>query len=152
MRFAAATSFRLLVLGSLWQLCFLTLSPEDLVPTLRAWGVRRGALIVALGSLAVLPDVVTRSQQVLIARYARGFLGSASWWSRVRQLPFLLPPLVAWVLRASIQRGENWQHRGLIQNLENIHQGPTVPWSASSLSLLAIAFLWLAFGIFLRMN
>lgn len=152
LRFAAATSFRLVVLGGLWQLCFLTLPSSDLGPTLRSWGFRGEALIVALGSLAVMPDLAARSRQILTARHARGFLGRASWWSRARQLPGVLPPLVAWILRASIQRGENWRHRGLIQRFERLDDVPAVRWSGASVCLVVMACVWLAFGILSRIH
>ena len=152
LRFAAATSFRLAVLGGLWQLCFLTIPPKALGSTLRSWGLRRDLLVVALGSLAVMPDLAARSRQVLSARYARGFLGRATWWSRARQLPALLPPLVAWVLRSSIQRAETWRHRGLLQRFEHLDEGSVLRWSQASVYLLLMALAWLAFGIISRMQ
>lgn len=152
LRFAATTSFRLAVLGGLWQLCFLTIPPKALASTLRAWGLRRDLLVVALGSFAVMPDLAARSRQVLSARYARGFLGRATWWSRARQLPALLPPLVAWILRSSIQRGETWRHRGLLRRFENLDEGKLPRWSQASVYLLLMALTWLALGIISRMQ
>jgi energy-coupling factor transporter transmembrane protein EcfT len=152
LRFAATTALRLTLLGTLWQLCFLTLSAKAFAETLRSWGLRGEALLVALGSLAVMPELIVRSQQVLTARYARGFLGRAGWWSRARQVPALLPPLVAWVLRSALQRGEHWSHRGLINRVEKVEQQRTVRWPRSSLWLVAVAFAWLAFGIITRLD
>ena len=86
-RFAAATSLRLAVLGGIWQLCFLTLPPTALAGTLRIWGIRRDFLLVVLGSFAVIPEMNLRARQVLVARAARGFLRRARWWSKVRQVP-----------------------------------------------------------------
>jgi energy-coupling factor transporter transmembrane protein EcfT len=152
LRFATATSFRLAVLGGLWQLCFLTIPPNALASTLRSWGLRRDTLVIALGSFAVMPDLAVRSRQVLSARYARGFLGRATWWSRTSQLPALLPPLVAWVLRSSIQRGETWDHRGLLRRFEILDDGRFFRWSQASVYLLLTALAWLAFGISSRMQ
>ena len=152
LRFAATTSLRLAALGSLWQLCFLTLPASALRSTLRSWGLSSNGLIVVLGSLVVMPDIVLRGHQVLTARYARGFVATGGWWSRARQLPALLPPLSAWVLRSAIQRGENWNHRGLIGRFESLEFAVAARWSAASICLLLAAFAWLVFGVVSRLS
>jgi len=151
LRFATVTALRLAVFGALWQLCLLTLRPNELAPTLRSWGLRGDALVVALGSLAVIPDLTQRGRQVLSARYARGFLGSNTWWSRARQFPSLLPPLVAWVLRAAIQRGENWRHRGLVRRFDELEATPIARWTGGSTCVVLLALAWFVFGLMSRM-
>lgn len=152
LRFAAATAIRLAVLGGLWQLCLLTLRPNELAPTLRAWGLRGDVLVVALGSLAVIPDLSERSRQVLSARYARGFLGINTWWARARQFPAVLPPLIAWVLRASIQRSENWRHRGVIRRFDELETVARGQWSAASICIVILALSWFVFGLVSRLG
>jgi energy-coupling factor transporter transmembrane protein EcfT len=148
-RFATLTTLRLLVLGAIWQLCFLTLPFHGLAATLRSWGIRGDALVACLGSFAVIPEVSARARQVIAARAARGFLGRASWLSRARQLAALLPPLVAWVLRSAVQRDEQWRHRGLIQRFHERSER-RLEWSSRGLSLVAGGVFWLAFAIYSR--
>jgi energy-coupling factor transporter transmembrane protein EcfT len=148
LRFAATTSLRLAVLGGVWQSCFLTLPSSALAATLRCWGLQGEALVVVLGSFAVVPELTIRSRQVIVARVARGFISDARWWSRIRQVPSLLPPLVAWVLRSSVQRGEQWRHRGMLQRFEDDRRLRDGPWSrARSVSLVAVATGWLLYAI-----
>lgn len=140
--FAAVTSMRLAAVGGLWQLCFLPLDARALATTLRSWGLGGPGLAVALGALTILPEVGLRSRQVLDARYARGLIAGPGWLTRASQLPALLPPLMAWLLRSAVQRGDLWDHRGLVRRLLMIGSSERGGWNGAASATVLVAGLW----------
>lgn len=142
--FALLVSFRLLVVGGIWQLTFLTMSPSTLVHTLRSWGLRGDSLLAAICTFTVLPDVRLRADRILTARKARG-LGSSSKIGTARNLPHVLVPLVSWALRSAIERGRALEQRGLLERYDDIDHFPpgsdfrTLP----TLALVILAAGWL---------
>ena len=145
--FAALVGLRLALLGGITQLCLLTIPTSELVVTLKHWGLRGEGLIIVIGSFSLLPELQLRADQVLTARYARGFVRNANLLSRARQLPHLLRPLFAWALRSAIQRSESWEHRGLIAKVLAARE-KTKTWSSVMSALyLGLAICWLTCNV-----
>ena len=123
----------------------LSIAPEDLLATLRRLRLPDDLIVMVLSTIAVLPELQLRADQVLTARLARGLWGRGGFLSRVLQLPHLLGPLVSWTLRSALQRAEVWEHRGFIGKLRSLPS--KVRYSALSswlLMLMAAAYLGLA--------
>lgn len=150
--FGCMVALRLTVLGGVIQLCFLTISPEQLIATVRCWGLRGEGLVIVAGTLALGPELRLRSDQVLTARYARGLVPNRSFSNRLRQLPFLLRPLLAWVLRSAIQRSEIWHQRGLLARLQTLPVEPCAGSSTGSAFFVFLAFSWLVYNIATRVS
>jgi energy-coupling factor transporter transmembrane protein EcfT len=148
LRFAEVTSLRLAVLGGLFQVCFLTIPRSELVLTLRSWGVRGQGLVIALSTLTLVPELGLRTRQVLTARFARGLASNQRWLQQLYQFPSLLPPLMAWVLRSAIQRGECWEQRHLLEQFFEKPGGQPQRVSFASVLLVLVAAGWLAFNLF----
>lgn len=115
--FAATTATRILLLAAIVQLAFLTLRADELIPTVRRWRLGNEGLVALLGAVALVPEIQLRLDQIITARTARGLIPNNSWWRRAQSVPTLLPPLVAWVLRSALQRGEMWEHRDILSRL-----------------------------------
>jgi energy-coupling factor transport system permease protein len=148
--FAALIALRLALLGGIGQLCFGTIPSDRLVPTLQSWGVKGEGLVIAVSSLTLVPEMQLRAEQVLTARYARGFVRNRNFITKLQQVPHLLRPLLAWVLRSAIQRAEIWNQRDLLARMGN--SGPSAHDSSllKSVFYLALAASWLAFGVATR--
>lgn len=145
--FAALVALRLAVLGGIMQLSLLTIASEDLAQTLTGWGVRGEGLVIVIGAFALLPELRLRADQVLTARYARGFVRKSTMLNRGRQFPHLLRPLFAWALRSAIQRAELWEQRGLVARLQG-DCGERRRYSlGSSAFFLTCGVGWCVFGI-----
>ncbi len=144
LRFAAVVVLRLLLLGGIIQLTFLTIPPEQLPFTLSRWGVRGDAAIVTLGVFALLPELRLRADQVLTARQARGLVPNRSFVARMYQLPFLLRPLFAWALRSAIQRADSWHQRGMLSRIDNLTQFPHLGSYWFDALYLLLGALWFA--------
>ena len=146
--YAAAVVLRLALLGGILQVCFLTIPPNELPYTLSQWGLRGDAMVVALGVYALLPELRTRTSQVLVARSARGLVPNRSLLSNAKQLPFLLRPLFAWALRAAIQRSEHWRQRQLLSRVERLSADSSrVTSRVASVAIVSLAAVWFLLGV-----
>jgi energy-coupling factor transport system substrate-specific component len=134
-QYALLISFRLAVVGGIFQLCFLSIPQAELLSTFWHWGIRRDHLIVAIGA-----------EQIITARYARGLLPDRRLISRFRQLPYLLRPLLVWSLRAAIQRSELWDQKRLLDRVGHIrhaYEGSRL----SGAALIGISLVWLVINL-----
>jgi len=148
--FAGLVSLRLALLGGLSQISLTTIKPHRLVSTLVAWGLKGELLVITVSAMTLVEEIKLRGEQVLTARYARGFVQRRSFVSDLMQLPFILRPLLAWVLRAAVQRGEVWEQRGLLKRMSEA----TCPEGLYSPILgafyLALAASWFLFAMVTR--
>lgn len=142
-KYACLIALRLALLGGIGQLCLSTIPHDQLVITLQSWGLRGDGLVIALGSLTLLPEMRLRAEQVLTARYARGLISDRHILTKIRQFPYLLRPLLAWVLRSAIQRSESWQQRQLLERLAGYSYRDVVNSKTASVFFILLALMWL---------
>jgi len=116
-RFAIFISLRLILLGGIFQLCFLSIPYDKLINTFRQWGLKGNWLVVAAGAFTIWPELKLRGEQILDARYARGLTPDRKLFSRIQQFPFLLRPLLTWAIRSANDRTQLWDQRRLILKL-----------------------------------
>jgi len=145
-QYALLISFRLAVVGGIFQLCFLSIPQAELLSTFWHWGIRRDHLIVAIGAFTIWPELKLRAEQIITARYARGLLPDRRLITRFRQLPYLLRPLLVWSLRAAIQRSELWDQKRLLDRVGHIrhaYEGSRL----SGAALIGISLVWLVINL-----
>lgn len=111
--YGAVVSLRLLILGGVGQLCMLTVRANDLPATMRAIGCGSQAIIVMMATFALLPELRFRTDQIITARYARGLVGKRNFLNGMLQVPFILRPLLSWMLRSALQRADAWRQRDI---------------------------------------
>jgi len=145
--YAGVITLRLLLLGGIGQLCLMTVRPGDLPATLRSIGIKGDALIIALASYALVPELRLRMEQVITARHARGLLPNRNLITRLRHFPFMLRPLFGWVLRSALQRTETWRQRGLRFDTmgDVLHISPI-----SSVMVITLSLIWLSAVVFTK--
>jgi energy-coupling factor transporter transmembrane protein EcfT len=146
--FACLVVTRLGLIGGVLQLAVLSIPQDQLLYTLRHWGLRGESLAVAAGSLILWPEFRNRSDQILSARYARGLIRSRRLAVRFTQLPHLLLPLFSWALRSAIQRSEAWEQRGLIRRLQAQAEANPVTYSLTDALVVAASLLWLGISVY----
>lgn len=117
--YAGLVTARLSLLVGIGQLTFLTIPRENLAQFFRRCGVTGGALAVLIGSVTLIDELRLRADQVLVARYARGLLKLNSFPYRIAAFPFIIRPLLAYILRSALLREELWSRRDLIRRLES---------------------------------
>lgn len=111
--YGAVVSLRLLILGGVGQLCMLTVRANDLPATMRAIGFGSQAIIVMMATFALLPELRLRTDQIITARYARGLVGKRNLLNGMLQAPFILRPLLSWMLRSALHRADAWRQRDI---------------------------------------
>lgn len=136
---------RLAVCSGLFQVTLLSIAPEQLLPTLRALRLQKEIAVMVLSTLIILPELRLRADQVLTARLARGLFGQPTLRNKLRQLPWMLGPLVSWTLRSALQRAETWEHRDLLDRLSSLPSQARYSRISSLLLILpSVIFLGLA--------
>jgi len=140
-------SARLLLLTGIFQLCFLSLPEQELAYTLQRWGLSSSGVAVVVGGLSLWPEAERRAQQIMTARYARGLVPNRRILTRIKQLPFLLRPLLVWILRSGVERAEAWRQRGIVDQIgeSDLESFETSDWA--NLVVTIAGFGWLAFGL-----
>lgn len=147
--FATLIALRLAVVGGAFQLAMLSIPSRLLPATLRGWGLRGEGLVVALGVFAVEPELKLRSEQILVARRARGLLGGSR-WAGMKQFPHLLRPLFVWSIRSAIHRADMWEQRAMLLRVEKL-PAEAAPFSAAAgAAALGLSVLWLGISIVTR--
>ena len=145
--FALTVATRLALVSALLYAVIATESASEVRQTLRGWGLQGDALAVVIGAIVLFPELAVRGQQVVTARYARGLIGRAHPFDRVRHLPYLLRPLVGWSLRSAIQRSELWQHRSLVSRLSALSDSPPAS-IVGSIAAMTVGIVWAGIGLF----
>lgn len=151
LNYAGVIITRLLLLVGLFQAAFLTLPDNQFVLTLRAWGLRGSTLAVVVSAFVLWPELRLRANQVLTARFARGLVPNRKPITRLKQLPYLIRPMLIWSFRSAIQRAELWQQRQLLERMART--AAPVPYSVwQSTLILLVAIVWLVTSVMLRLS
>jgi energy-coupling factor transport system ATP-binding protein len=119
MIFATVITLRIALLSGLFQAIFGTMRGDKLISNLAKWGITGDLLIIILATLAIVPEGKLRADQVLTSRLARGLVKKRGWINNTRQIPYILRPMLGWTLRSAVERAELWQHRRLLERLQN---------------------------------
>jgi energy-coupling factor transporter transmembrane protein EcfT len=136
LEYALLIVLRLAVCSGLFQVTLLSVTPEQLLPTLRALRLPEDLAVMVLSTLILFPELKLRADQVLTAMLARGLFGRPTFANKLGQFPRMLGPLVSWTLRSALQRAETWGQRGLIERLSFLPSG--VRYSVTGSLLVAL--------------
>jgi energy-coupling factor transporter transmembrane protein EcfT len=109
---------KLIIFTSVFQLTLL-IPPEILITTFKKWGLKGEALLTILGAFTVWADIKTRTDKILSARFARGFIEERTFLNKARQLPYVLVPLVIGIIRTAIERADSWEQKNILHLLKN---------------------------------
>lgn len=110
---------KILCLTSLFQIA-LTIPPNLLITTFKKWGFKGDSLLTLIGSFTVWAEVKTKSNQIITARFARGFIGNRSFINKAKQLPHVLIPLIIGIIRTATERVEVWKQREIPYLISNV--------------------------------
>ncbi|MDR0427609.1 MAG: energy-coupling factor transporter transmembrane protein EcfT [Dysgonamonadaceae bacterium] len=108
---------KLILITSIIQLTLLIPAPF-LIHTFQQWRLKEESLITVLGSFTVWTDIRFRAQQILTARFSRGFIRKRTFTEKIKQFPPILIPLVIGILRTSTERAESWESKNILHLIE----------------------------------
>lgn len=92
----------------------LTVKSDSLFQTFKMIGIKGEKLVILIGTFTVWIDIKRRSEQIITARFARGFIGKRSYINIARQFPYILVPLIIGILRTSIDRSQTWTQWNIV--------------------------------------
>lgn len=104
---------KILVATTAFQIT-LTVKSDSLFQTFRMIGIKGEKLVTLIGTFTVWIDIKRRSEQIITARFARGFIGKRSYVNIARQFPYILVPLIIGILRTSIDRSQTWTQWNIV--------------------------------------
>jgi energy-coupling factor transporter transmembrane protein EcfT len=148
--YAMATSVRLALLGGLAQTIFLPIPLDHLSSRLSQVGIRGDLLIIIISAFALIPEFGQRANKIITARYARGLIENRSLVNRLKQLPYVIRPLLTGALRTALSRMEVWDEWGHVENIAYLSQSSARTSNVMPLLYLASSLVWLGLAIFLK--
>jgi len=146
--FAIYISLRLLLLGSLFQLTFITIHHDNYIDVFKKWGIKGNLLIIILGALTVFPDLIKKADKIMTAIYARGIIPNRSIINRFRQFPLILKPLIINSLQSAVDRTESWYSKNLIKRMEE-SQVKNFRFKIIDSVIISLTFLWFLSNLYI---
>lgn len=143
---ALLISVRLATIAGIFQLCFLSLPFRELIAVLARWGVKGDSRVLIASAFTIWPELQLRAGQIVTARYARGLVKDRSFTTTVRQLPFLLRPLLTWALHTGLARAELWHQQNLLENASQVSPSRRGSVTADVFYVIA-ALSWMAMNL-----
>jgi len=117
--FIISKCVKILTITSSFQIAF-AIPPHLLLPTFKKWGMKGNLLQTILGAFTVWADIGYRANQIIVARFARGFIGKRNIVNTSRQFPFVLVPMIIGVLRTANDRVSVWNQRNVPELIDMI--------------------------------
>jgi energy-coupling factor transporter transmembrane protein EcfT len=149
--YALTTSVRLALLGGLAQVIILPIPLDDLSYRLYQIGIRGDLLIIIVSAFALIPEFSQRANKIITARYSRGLIKNRNLLTRLKQVPYVIRPLLTGALRTALSRMELWDQWGQLDNFVNFSSKPTDRKSnMMPIIYLCVSFLWLGLAIFFK--
>lgn len=137
---------KILNITSIFQIA-LTIKPGEMLSTFKMVGIKGEKLITLMGTFSVWADIKRRSEQIVVARFARGFIGKRNFINTAKQLPYVLVPLIIGILRTSVERSELWTQWDIIKLINN-HETKRNDYSiATNLIIGFLTTFFIVFGI-----
>lgn len=143
------TLLKLIVFTTIVQLTLLIPS-NQVYSTFKMWGMKGNVLVTSLGSYIVWVDVKSRSDKILTARFARGFIAERNFITKLRQLPYLLIPLIVGIIRTATERAESWEQKKMLYRIEILKEQKIQYNIYMNASIVMIVTVWLMLNIYLR--
>jgi len=128
----------------------LIIPSSQVYTTFKKWGMKGDMLVTSLGSYIVWVDIVNRSDKILTARFARGFIPARTFITRLKQLPHLLIPLIVGIIRTATERSESWQQKKVLYRIE-VMKASEIKYNAFiNAGMITAGAAWLLLNICLR--
>jgi energy-coupling factor transport system permease protein len=149
--FALLITFRLISIGLIFQITFLTIPDNQRIQTFYGFGLRGHSLLVFISTLTLWPEFKRRTQQIYEARLARGMMPTRSILYRIIQMPAILKSLFTYSLISASDRINLWSERNTLENFHNSDYFlyPKV-FTFKSVFIVLICLLWLTIVILIK--
>lgn len=146
---AAQTVLRVISLATVAQL-MLSIPLEQIISTFKAWGMKGNAMVLSLGAYTVWADMVNRSDKIITARFARGFVAKRTLLSRLSQIPYLIIPLTIGMMRAAVVRSDSWDQKRLLHRIETVDMDKINYGATLNVAIFITSLSWLTLNIIFR--
>lgn len=105
-------------LTALFQFTF-SLRATELIDLLSYSKLPSYIKVIILESYSGIKDLANSVDQILTARYSRGFVKKRGYLSSLKQLPYLFRPMVSGLLLGSFEKSANWKQLKLMEQFKS---------------------------------
>lgn len=151
--FIVLKTIKLTIYTSIFQLA-LMIPAKHLINTLTKWGLKGETLLIVLSAFTVPSDIVSKSEKIIDARFSSGFIKKRTFLNKLKQLPFVLIPLIIGVIRTSHERADSWEQKriiNLLNNYKNIKQIINYNYLLN-ISIVIISIIWIFLPLIKAIN
>lgn len=127
---------KILNITSIFQIA-LSIKPGEMLSTFKTVGIKGEKLMTLMGTFSVWADIKRRSEQIVVARFARGFIGKRNFINTAKQLPNVLVPLIIGILRTSVERSQVWTQWDIIDLINN-HESKKYEYSIAANMIIGL--------------
>ena len=110
-------------------------------------GIKGEKLMTLMGTFIVWADIKRRSEQIVVARFARGFIGKRNFINTAKQLPYVLVPLIIGIIRTSVERSQAWTQWDVVALINNRESKKYEYSIVANLIIGLLTTLFIVFGI-----
>jgi hypothetical protein len=143
------TLLKLITYTTIIQLV-LIIPANQVYITFKMWGMKGNTLVTFLGSYIVWVDIINRSNKILTARFARGFITKRTFIAKLKQIPHLLIPLIIGIIRTATERSESWDQKKMLYRVEILKMQKIRYNPYLNFVIIAVGFIWLFLNIYMR--
>lgn len=136
---------RLALLGAIFLVAVLTLSPKPVAHLFRLFGIQGRTLAVMISCMNLWTGLGEQIKQVYRARCVRGLVPDRRLFTRLRQLPSIVRTIFVLSLTHSVGRADMWECRGLVSRLEDLYPN-NIPAAEAGSRFAAICLLIVSLG------
>jgi len=147
--YAFGIFIKIMSLTALFQFTF-SLVATELIDLLSYSRLPLYLKVIILESYSSIKDLTYKVDQILTARYSRGFVKNRSYLSGLQQLPYLFRPMISGLLLGSFEKSANWKQLRLMDQFKSwtsqkklINSYPIV----KSVIIVIIVLVWFIFSI-----
>lgn len=119
LNYSFALFLRVTTLTALFQYV-LNVPSDQLLYLFKKLGMKGHLLIIIVSSFSIWRGFISKADRIVTARLARGYLKNRNIFNRIRQIPFVIKPLLAGALISALERSASWKQRNLLTEVNQI--------------------------------
>lgn len=138
---------KLLIITTSFQIA-LSIPQEIMLATFKKWKIGSETKITLIGAYSVWADILSRTNLILTARFARGFIPTRNFVNTIRQVPYVFIPLVTGIMRTSTERATSWEEKDILSLIDRYESRESIFPFFFNLLIFIVSTIWLIIGVY----
>lgn len=121
MTYANSVFVKIVMLMALFQFS-LSIPSIELFDLLKYLRVKKYLKWIILESYSSLQELFQKTDQIITARLARGYVEKRNWFNLIKQVPFIIRPLLTGLLNSAFDKSLNWKQMRFMEYLSEMEE------------------------------